>query len=240
MAELHTRAYFAQAISGKPMKFHGHLIPEFFTCTFYIIDNDGIKVTDQNFKTFKTWTLELTLKTSASETVEIIGMSAQGAKKFTGQHVVISTKPKEIDAGTLTARHFNLIQENRAKLIGYSATAIIRTTRYEQAKDGGHKWTIGDRVEISESELQELYSQVVDSSYTKLTGSFYQEFAERYKALILEGEKHPIKTLQRLYYPFKSVKHVQSYATEARKRGLLAKPETTKNSPVRNKRKKGR
>ena len=239
MADLHTRGYFARAIAGKPMKFHGHLIPEYFTCTFYIIYNDGIKVTDQNIKTFKTWTLELTLKTSASETIEVIGMSAQGARKYTG-HVEFSSKPREIEAGTLTAYHFNVIQKNRPKLIGFSATAIIQTTKYKKTKEGGHSWTIGDRVEISESELQELYSQVVDSSYTKLTGSFYQEFADRYKALILEGEKFPIKALQELYYPSKSRKHVQSYATEARNRGLLRRPEATENSPVKKTRKKGR
>ena len=225
------------------MKFHGHLIPEYFTCTFYIIDNDGIKVTDQNFKTFKTWSLELTLRATSSETIEIVNLSAQGAKKHAGHAItLISTKAPELslDNSSLTARHFNQIQENRPKLIAYSALAIIQTTKYKKTKEGGHSWTIGDYVEVSEKELQELYSEIVDSTYKKLDGTFYQEFADRYKSLILEGEKHPIKALQELYYPFKSVKHVQSYATEARKRGLLAKPETTKNSPVRKTRKKGR
>ena len=225
------------------MKFHGHLIPEYFTCTFYIIDNDGIKVTDQNIKTFKTWTLELTLRTTKSETVEIVNMSVQGAKKFTGHKVTLvsTTLPKpSLDNSSLTARHFNQIHENRSKLIAYSALAIIQTTKYTKSKVNGHIWTIGDYVEISETELQDLYSEIVDSTYKKLDGSFYQEFADRYKALILEGEKHPIKALQKIYYPFKSAKHVQSYATEARKRGLLAKPETTENSPVRKTRKKGK
>ena len=247
MADLHVRGYFAEAITGsKPIKFRGRLIPEYFKCIFYIIDNDGIKVTESNAKSFKTWTLELTLRTTSSETVEPVAMSVGGAKKYTGHKItLISTKPAEpldqfLEVGTLPARYFNLIHSNRTKLISYSATKCLQTVQYKKQKAGGHGWTIGDYIEISESELQETAKSIVNSAYTKLDGSFYQEFSERYKALILQGERYPIKALQELYYPFKTVKHVQSYATEARKRGLLAKPENTKNSPVRKTRKKGR
>jgi hypothetical protein len=111
---------------------------------------------------------------------------------------------------------------------------------YKGEKNGGHTWTLGDSKEISEKELQETANAILDTAYRKLDGSFYQEFAERYKALILEGERYPIKALQARYYPFKSLKHVQSYATEARKRGLIAKADDGKNSPVRKTRKKGR
>lgn len=242
MEYIHTRLVFAQAVAGsKPVKFHDHLIPEYFKCIFYIIDNDGIKVTEQNYKTFKTWTLELTLRATRSQTVDIISMSVQGAKHYKS-HVIASSKSIEpqLDFGTLTARHFNQIQSNRARLLTYSVTQVIQTVDYKGEKNGGHTWTLGDSKEISEKELQETANAILDTAYRKLDGSFYQEFAERYKALILEGERYPIKALQARYYPFKSLKHVQSYATEARKRGLIAKADDGKNSPVRKTRKKGR
>lgn len=244
MAEpLHVRGYFAKAITGsKPIKFRGRIIPEFFTCTFYIIDSDGVKVNNDNYKSFKTWTLELTLKATSSETIEPVAMSVLGARKFTGHSIaLVSTKPQEpkLDGGTINARYFNSIQENRARFISYSTTSVIQTVKYKKAK-GGHTWTFGDHVDITETELQETAKAVTNSIYTKLDGNFYQEFADRYKALILEGEKHPIKALQALYYPYKTVKHVQSYATEARKRGLIAKADDGKNSPVRKTRKVGK
>lgn len=244
MEYIHTRQIFAQAVAGsKPVKFRDHLIPEYFKCIFYIIDNDGIKVTEQNAKTFKTWTLELTLRATRSQTVDIISMSVQGAKKYTGHNVLIfSSKPIEpqLDFGTLTARHFNQIQRHRAKLLTYSVTRVIQTVDYKGENNGRHTWTLGDSKEISEKELQETANAILDTAYRSLDGSFYQEFADRYKALILEGERYPIKALQTRYYPQKSRKHVQSYATEARKRGLIAKPTKTRNSPVRKTRKKGR
>lgn len=244
MAELlHVRGYFAQAVAGsKPIKFRGRIIPEFFTCTFYIIDNDGIKVNKENAKSFKTWTLELTLRATSSETVEPVAMSVLGARKFTGHNITIfSSKPQEtkLDGGTINARYFNLLQENRARFISYATTNVLQTVKYKKVKNG-HSWTLNDFVDISETELSEIARAITNSSYTKLDGNFYQEFADRYKALILEGEKHPIKALQALYYPFKSVKHVQSYATEARKRGLIAKADDGKNSPVRKIRKAGK
>lgn len=244
MADLHVRGYFAEAIAGsKPVKFRGRIIPEYFKCIFYIIDNDGIKVSEKNAKNFKTWTLELTLRTTSSETVEPVAMSVSGAKKYIG--AVTSFKranPLEqlAEAGTLPARYFNLIHSNRAKLISYSATQCLQTVRYKKTKDGGHSWTIGDYIDISESELQETAKSIVNSAYTKLDGTFYQEFADRYRAQVLAGDRTPIKTLQELYYKEKSIKHVQSYATEARKRGLLPKAEKGKNSPVRKTRKAGK
>lgn len=243
MADIHLRGYFAEAIAGsKPLQFNGRTIPEFFKCTFYILENDGVKVTDQNFKTFKTWSLELTLKATSSKTVEIISMSAHGAKRYSGHTVTFSSKPVEpnLSVGTISARHFNQIQSNRAKFLSFSVTCVLQTVSYKKSKSGGHTWTQGDLIEISENELQETAKQVLDKAYRKIDGSFYQEFAERYKTLILEGERYPIKALQAFYYPYKSLKHVQSYATEARKRGLIAKADDGKNSPVRNTRKKGR
>ena len=109
----------------------------------------------------------------------------------------------------------------------------IQTSRYKKIKDGGHAWTVGDKVNITETELERINDEIVEFSYTKLDGTFYETFAERYRQLVTEGDKTPIKTLKNLYYPDKSVKHVQSYATTCRKKGLLPKAEQGKNSPIR-------
>lgn len=244
MAKPFIRARFAKAVGGKPMKFNGRIIPEYFTCTFYLLDNDGLKVTKENVKKFKTWSVEVLVKTTSSETVEIIKMSAEGAKTFTGHSLdLIAGRTKELPPesySTLQARHFNQIQSNRAYFLSHAITTILQTSKYKKTKDGGHSWTIGDYIDIPESELTASAEIAFNSAYTKLDGNFYQEFADRYRAQVLAGDRTPIKTLQELYYKEKSVKHVQSYATEARKRGLLPKAEKGKNSPVRKTRKAGK
>jgi hypothetical protein len=109
----------------------------------------------------------------------------------------------------------------------------IQTSRYKKIKDGGHAWTVGVRIEIKETELERINDEIVEFSYTKLDGTFYETFAERYKELVRAGDKTPIKTLKNLYYPDKTVKHVQSYATTCRKKGLLPIAKQGKNSPIR-------
>jgi hypothetical protein len=90
-----------------------------------------------------------------------------------------------------------------------------------------------DSVKIENTELAKLYKETVGDSYKKIDGTFLETFAERYKELVREGDKTPIKTIRELYYPDKSHRHVQSYATTCRKKGLLPKAEQGKNSPIR-------
>jgi hypothetical protein len=116
----------------------------------------------------------------------------------------------------------------------------IQTSRYKKIKDGGHAWTVGERIEIKETELERINDEIVEFSYTKLDGTFYETFAERYRKVVRDGDRTPIKTLQSLYYSDKSLKHVQSYATTCRKKGLLPKADKGKNSPIRKSNTKGK
>jgi NOL1/NOP2/fmu family ribosome biogenesis protein len=231
---IHVRQVFAEPLGvPKPMKFKGYLIPEYISATFYVIDNDGIKVTSANAKQFKTWTIELLLRVTKAETVDVVEIKTKGAKDYKN-HIVITTKPDEPDTySTLKASHFNQLQANRVRLISVAVQVAIQTSRYKKDKSGNHSWTIGDHITIKETELERINDEIVKFSYTKLDGTFYETFAERYRQLVTEGDKTPIKTLQNLYYPDKSAKHVQSYATTCRKKGLLPKAEKGKNSPVR-------
>jgi hypothetical protein len=235
MAELIVRYVETRPIGeGKPIKFKGHLIPEYFSAMFYVIDNDGIKVTKQNAKQFSTWTIEVILRVTKVETVEIIKLEALGSRDI--KTIAIHFPPKPFspkDYGTLQARHFNQLQENRTLLIGYAVQAVVQQNKFKKTKSGGYSWTLWVSVKIENTELAKLYKETVGDSYKKIDGTFLETFAERYKELVREGDKTPIKTIRELYYPDKSHRHVQSYATTCRKKGLLPKAEQGKNSPIR-------
>ena len=232
--DIHTRGVFTQpAHTAKPIKFKGYLVPEYFTATFYIIDNDGIKVTPANTKQFKTWTIELLLRVTKAETVDVVEIKTLGSRTYKGHDVFTTKQFDPSDYGTVQARHFNQLQENRVRLISVAVQVAIQTSVYKKSKSGGHAWTIGDKVNITETELERINDEIVEFSYTKLDGTFYETFAKRYRELVRKGDATPIKTLNDLYYPDKTVKHVQSYATACRKKGLLPKAEQGKNSPIR-------
>ena len=216
----------------------GRTIPELFTADFYIIDNDGIKVTKENAKRFKTIHYHLLLRVTDVGTVDIVNMSIEGAKPYKG-HTVATTKryePKEV--GSVLPRHFAIFQDYRARFISVATQSILQTSQYKKTKDGGHSWTIGDKVDIPISELEAINDLLKASTYKKLDGTFYQEFSKLYKELVLSGDKTPIKTLHNLYYPDKTAKHIQSYATTCRKMGLIPPAEQGRNSTIRNPRKK--
>lgn len=232
--DIHTRGVFTQpAHTAKPIKFKGYVVPEYFTATFYIIDNDGIKVTPANAKQFKTWTIELLLRVTKAETVDLVEIKTLGSRTYKGHDLITTKQFDPSDYGTIQARHFNQLQANRVRLISVAVQVAIQTNVYKKHKSGGHTWTLGDKVEITETELNRINAEIVEFSYTKLDGTFYETFAERYRQLVSEGDKTPIKTLQNLYYPDKSVKHVQSYATTCRKKKLLPPAPDGKNSPIR-------
>jgi hypothetical protein len=109
----------------------------------------------------------------------------------------------------------------------------IQSHKYKKQPNGGHSWTIGDNLEVSTEELERINDEVEAFTYTKLDGNFYETFATRYKELVRNGDRTPIKTLQALYYPDKSVKHVGSYATTCRKKKLIPLATQGKNSKVR-------
>ena len=232
--DIHTRGVYTQpAHTAKPIKFKGYVVPEDFTATFYIIDNDGIKVTPANAKQFKTWTIELLLRVTKAETVDVVEIKTLGSRTYKGHDLITTKQFDPSDYGTIQARHFNQLQANRVRLISVAVQVAIQTNVYKKHKTGGHTWTLGDKVEITETELNRINAEIVEFSYTKLDGTFYETFAERYRQLVSEGDKTPIKTLQNLYYPDKSVKHVQSYATTCRKKKLLPPAPDGKNSPIR-------
>jgi hypothetical protein len=216
----------------KPMKFKGYLIPEYFVADFYFVDNDGINPKNDASR-FPTWSVQILFRTTTAETVDIVKIEILGSKHIT-QYEVITTKSFNPEGyATIQARHLDEVHLNRVRFISVAVQVIMQTSRYIKGKSGEHKWTILDRIEISEQELNRVAREITEVSYRKLDGTFYQKFAERYRKVVSEGDKTPIKTLQNLYYPDKSAKQVQTYATACRKKGLLPEAKQGKNSPIR-------
>jgi len=239
VADPYLRAVFTEPYSlGAPKKFMGRAIPELFSADFYLIDNDGIKVTKENQKRFKTIHYYLLLRVTDAGTVDIVNMAVEGAKTYKG-HVLLKDKgyePEEV--GSVLARHFSIFQRYRSYFISIATQSILKTSKYKKTKDGGHSWTMADLVEIPTAELEAIHSSFIESTYKKLDGTFYEEFSKLYRELVLSGDKTPIKTLRELYYPDKTSKHVQSYATTCRKKGLLPPAQQGRNSTIRKPRKK--
>jgi len=236
---LYDRAIFTEPYGeGKPVNYRGYLVPEYFSAHFYFFDNDGRVVNETNAKSFKTWTLELLVRVTKAETLEIVQSSILGASAYRGHIVLSSEEFNPNNYEPVKAYFLNQVSENRPHLLSHAITRALQNHEYTKTKTGGHSWTLyGGRV-LSESELQVLAKQANNESYTRLTYSFYQEVARLYKEAIEHGE-NPIQTL--IAQLNKSEKRVQAYATECRRLGLLSKTTPGKVSPVRKttKRKKG-
>jgi len=220
---LHTRGIFTEPhVPLNPIKFREHVLPEFFTCTAYLIDNQGKKVTNDNFKTFKVWSVELLLKTSKGDHVEVIRTTILGSRKFTG-HTLVTTKSFDpVGYGAVQVRHYDLARENRSRLMAYAVQVAIMSNIYKKKKDGGHSWEIGGRKDISEAELTAISKSVSDSAYVRLDDAFYRDFSEKY--LIAErATGTPIQELSHTEYPGKDPKTIQRWATTARRKGFLPK-----------------
>lgn len=236
---LYDRAIFTDPYGeGKPMNYRGYLVPEYFSAHFYLYDNDARVVNESNARNFKTWTLELLVRVTKAETLEIVQSSILGASAYRGHIVASSEKfnPNNYDA--VKAHYQNQVSENRPHLLSFAITRALQNHKYTETKTGGHSWTLtGGRI-FTEKELRALAKLATNESYTRLTHSFYKDVARLYKEAVENGES-PIQTL--MAHLGKSETRVQAYATECRRLGLLSKTTPGKVSPVRTKtqRKKG-
>jgi hypothetical protein len=236
---LFDRAVFTEPHGlGKPVNYRGYLVPEYFNANFYFYDNDGREVTPANAKSFKTWTLELLIRVTKAETLEIVNSSILGASAYRG-HIVATSKafnPDNYDA--VKAHYLVQVSENRPHFLSYAITRAVQSHEYIKTPEGGHSWISPSGRKFTEKQLKALAKQATNESYVRLTYSFYQEVARLYKEAIASGES-PIQTL--MVQLNKSEKRVQAYATECRRLGLLSKTTPGKVSTVRKttKRKKG-
>lgn len=239
MELLHTRGIFTEPHTPlNPVKFRDHILPEFFTCTAYLIDNQGKKVTNDNFKTFKVWSIELFLKVSKGNHVEVIRTTILGSRKY-GGHITLTTKSFDpVGYGAVQARHYEIATEYRSRLMAYAVQVAVQSNIYRKKKEGGGSWEIGGRKDITEAELSAIFKSVANSAYVRLDDAFYKDFSEKY----LQAEKAtgtPIQELLHTEYPGKDRSTIQRWATTARRKGFLPKTSPGKASSS-SKRKKGK
>lgn len=216
MKELHHREVATDPYGEiKPVKYLGFDIPHQFTATFYLIDNDNVKVTKENFKSFKTWQLKLFIRVTKSETIEVVKSEILGASTYKGHD--ISLLYKKIDPfayGTLQARHYTALQDYRTRLISVAVQVAIQSHKFIKKPNGTFEVTIGDKIIIPENELKRINLQVSENTYAKLDEAFYRRVAEIYNRAVLEGERYPTKVLSRELN--KDIKTVQGYVTKCR------------------------
>lgn len=237
---LYPRGNYVDAVQGsKPIKFQGYLLPEYFSFTIYFYDSDGKKVTKENGKDFKTWSVELLIRVTKDETLEVINTIIKGATTNKG-HVVVTTKEPKDDFHKfqpVKATYYKSLADNRALLMGYAVTSAVQSFVYKKGKDGSHYWPLFSRVEVSEQDLQVLAKGTINKSYVRKDFAFYQEVARIYKEAVELGE-HPNNYLMQKYGKEKTT--VQGWTKVCRDKGLLGKAEKGKVSTVRKTARKGR
>ena len=238
---LYPRGHFVDAVQGsKPIKFKTYSLPEYFYFTIYFYDNNGKKVTKENAKDFKAWSVEFLIRVTKAETLEVIKSSINGATTYKG-HVVVSIgkEPKDDFPKFLPvkATYYKSLAENRALLMGYAITQAVQSFVYKKGKDGSHTWPLFSRVEVSETELQVIAKGTINKSYVRKDFAFYQEVARIYKEAVELGE-HPNNYLMQKYGKEKTT--VQGWTKVCREKGLLSKAEKGKVSTVRKTARKGR
>jgi hypothetical protein len=208
VALLHTRGIFTEPYTYTPIKFREHVLPEFFTCTAYLVDNHTTKVTND---------------------VEVVRAIILGSRSFNG-HIVYTSKYFSPTAyGALQSRHYDLAKENRSRLMAYAVQVAIQSNIYKKSKDGGHTWQLGGRKDVTEAELKAISKSVTNSAYEVLDDAFYKDFAQKY----LQAEKETGRPIAELYdsaYPGKSRQTIQRWATTARQKGFLPKTKPGKAS----------
>lgn len=237
---LYPRGHFVDAVHGsKPIKYQGYVLPEYFSFTIYFFDSDGKKVTKENGKDFKTWSVELLIRVTKDETLEVVNTIIKGATTYKG-HVVVTTKEPKDDFHKfqpVKATYYKSLADNRALLMGYAVTSAVQSFVYKKGKDGSHYWPLFSRVEVSEQDLQVLAKGTINKSYVRKDFAFYQEVARIYKEAVELGE-HPNNYLMQKYGKEKTT--VQGWTKVCRDKGLLGKAEKGKVSTVRKTARKGR
>jgi hypothetical protein len=237
---LYPRSYHVDVVQGsRPIKFQTYVLPEYFSFTIYFYDNDGKKVTKENAKNFKTWPVELLIRVTKDETLEVINTIIKGATTYKGHEVMTTKEPKDDfpKFQPVKATYYKSLADNRALLMGYAVTSAVQSFVYKKGKDGSHNWPLFSRVDVSEQELQVLAKGTIKKSYLRKDFAFYQEVARIYKEAVELGE-HPNNYLMQRYGKEKTT--VQGWTKVCREKGLLGKAEKGKVSTVRKTARKGR
>lgn len=220
--EVYVAGIFTDAIPfAKPITYREYVLPEYFFVTAYFFDSDGVKVTKENAKSFKAWSVELLIRVKKNEILEVISSTFKGAKTYTGHAVASFVKDPLREYGkieTVKATYYKHVADNRAKLMAFAITRAVQSFEYKKEKDGSNSWPLFTHKDIPEIKLQGLAKEIINESYVKKDQAFYLEVARLYREAVSLGE-HPNNYLEQRYGKKKTT--VQGWTKEARNRGLL-------------------
>lgn len=232
------RGVFPEIIAGKPVEVEGQLLPEVFRVTFYIIDNQGRNLRNQDFKEIPLWTISLTLKTNKSGFIEVLQCNAKGARDYRNPEGKLShsfdfatNAPKEYPLDEylpLTARHFAQMERHRAKLIGEATAGVLWSYQFI-GEAGKVVWKRGNNLsELPDELILNIRKNTEKRAYTRVSDTYLQEIARRYLEILATGDTAPVKTLHEQYYKsLINYDRLSGLVSRCRKENFLPKYELT-------------
>jgi len=232
----------AEAVEGsQPIKYETYLLPEYFRFYAYIADTDGkaLPIGTILGKNDPTWCIEQLIRVKPKEVLEVIETTIRGVNtKVKGHALVVFASPENSPLHPknylpVKPIYYQIANEQRHALVGYAITTAVQLLKAVKDKDGSITWPEFQHNEVSGEELRRLHKKAIDLSYTRLTPAHYETVARIYNEAVADGLS-PNGVL--MEQTGRSLKTVQSWTTEARKRGI--KLATPKHSPT--KRKAGR
>jgi len=229
----------AEAVEGsQPIKYETYLLPEFFRFYAYIFDTDG-KALPNGTKLGKndpTWCIEQLIRVKPKEVLEVIETTIRGVNtKVKGHALVVFASPKDSPLHPknylpVKPIYYRIADEQRRELVGYAIATAVQLLKAVKDKDGSITWPEFQHNEVSGDDLRRLVKNAIDTSYTRLTPDHYETIARIYNEAVADGLS-PNGVLMKK--TGRSLKTVQGWTTEARKRGI--KLATPKHSPTKRK-----
>jgi hypothetical protein len=228
----------AEAVEGsKPVTYETYLLPEYFRFYVYIADTDGKALPKGSVlgKDFPAWCIEQLIRVRPKEVLEVIETTLRGVNtKVKGHAVLVMVRSEEHNPlhhkNYLPVKpiYYRIAHEQRSHLMGYAITTAVQLLKAVEREDGSITWPIFQRNDLSGEELRRLAKKAIDASYTKLTEDHYETIARIYNEAVADGLSPNAVLMERTG---RSLKTVQSWTTEARKREI--KLATPKHNPTK-------
>lgn len=225
----------AEAIEGsKAVTYDHYEVPEFFRFYVYLADTDGKVPPELNAKT-SAWSIEQLIRVKPKNVLEVLVTTIRGVNTKVKGHAVVeiansfensSQHPKNFLP--VKPIYYQILKEQRSNLMGHAITTALQLLKAVEGKDGSLTWPIFQRNYLTGEELTRLAKMAIDGTHTKLNNSHYENIARIYNEAVADGLSPNAVLMDRTG---KSLKTVQSWTTEARKRGI--KLATPKHNPTK-------
>ncbi len=228
----------AEAVEGsKAVTYDNYELPEFFRFYVYLAETDGKALPEGTVVSASdpAWSIEQLIRVKPKNGLEVLQTTIRGVNTKLKGHAVVeiansfensSQHPKNFLP--VKPIYYQILKEQRSNLMGHVITTAVQLLKAVKDKDGSISWPIFQRNFLTGEELTRLAKMAIDGTYTKLNNAHYENIARIYNEAIADGLSPNAVLMDRTG---KSLKTVQSWTTEARKRGI--KLATPKHNPTR-------